>query len=136
MKKVLVCDDDKNSRYLMTFALTGLQWEVVTSEDCNNIIEKVIEHHPSVIIMDNVIPDIGGVLTIQLLKSNPLSKDIPVILSTSDSGIIRLTEEAGADFYLPKPVDLKKLESVMNDSYRIFLSNNPDQNAAEASELA
>ncbi|MGB4400681.1 MAG: response regulator, partial [Daejeonella sp.] len=126
MKKVLVCDDDKNARYLMTFALTGLQWEVVTSEDCNNIIEKVIEHQPSVIIMDNVIPDIGGVLTIQLLKSNPLSKDIPVILSTSDRGIIGLAEEAGADFYLPKPVDLKKLESVMNDSYRIFLSNNPD----------
>ncbi|MES2874159.1 MAG: response regulator [Bacteroidota bacterium] len=136
MKKVLVCDDDKNVRYLMTFALTGMGWEVITCEDCTNIIEKVVEFQPSVIIMDNQIPDIGGIKTVQILKANPIYKDIPVIFATSDHGISKLAEEAGADFYLSKPVDIKKLESLMKDSYRLFLLKNADPDASEASELA
>ncbi len=120
----------------MTFALTGLGWEVVTCEDCTNIIEKVVEFQPSVIIMDNHIPDIGGVLTVQILKDNSLSKDIPVIFASSDHGISKLAEEAGADFYLSKPVDIKKLESLMKDSFRLFLSKNADPGESEASELA
>lgn len=136
MKKVLVCDDDKNVRYLMTFALTGLGWEVISCEDCTNIIEKVSERQPSVIIMDNHIPDVGGIITIQTLKVNHISKDIPVVLSTSDFGISSLAKEAGADFFLTKPVDLHQLESIMNDSYKLFLLNNPGKNTTDTSELA
>jgi two-component system cell cycle response regulator DivK len=136
MKKVLVCDDDKDVRYFMTFALTGLDWEVVTCEDCINIVEKVIEHQPSAIIMDNLIPDIGGFLAIQTLRSNPISKDIPVILCSSDLGINNLVIEAGADFYLPKPVDIKKLGRMMKESYNLFLMNNPGKGSTEVSELA
>lgn len=128
MKKVLVCDDDKSVLFLMTFVLKGIGWEVSTSEDCNNIIEKVIKHQPSVIIMDNIIPDVGGVMTIQILKKNPVSKDIPAILCTSSINIATLADDAGADFYLWKPIDNKKLELLMNKAYDAFRLKNLLQN--------
>ena len=55
MKRVLVCDDDKDILYIMTLALTGIGWEVKTCEDCDNIIDKINEFDPFVIVMDNVI---------------------------------------------------------------------------------
>ncbi len=121
MKKVLVCDDDKNILYLITYVLTGLGWEVCTSQDCIDILGKTAKHQPSVIIMDNIIPDVGGIASIQILKSNPISKNIPVILCTSSSNISALAEEAGSDFYLWKPVNVKKLESLMSDVSKILV---------------
>jgi CheY-like chemotaxis protein len=123
MKKVLVCDDDKDILYIMTFTLTGMDWEVVTSEDCINMIEKVAEHQPAVIIMDNGIPDIGGVKTIQLLKSHALYKKIPVILYTGSDTAPNLAKEAGADFYAVKPIYITKLEKMMEDAYQLFLQS-------------
>lgn len=136
MKRVLVCDDDKSMLYIMTFALTGIDWVVNTSEDCKNIIEKVIEYQPSVIIMDNCIPEIGGIKTIQTLKSHPLYKDIPVILCTSDLSITNLAEDAGADFYLSKPFEIKKIEKLMSEAYDWFMVKNSMENSEDQAEIA
>lgn len=111
MKRVLVCDDDKDILYIMTLALTGIGWEVKTCEDCDNIIDKINEFDPFVIVMDNVIPKIGGVSSIKILKSNRRSLHIPVILCTGDEDILNLATEARADFYLSKPFEIKKWRS-------------------------
>jgi CheY-like chemotaxis protein len=135
MKKVLVCDDDKDVLFIMTFTLTGIGWEVITSDDCKNIIEKVAENQPSVIIMDYVIPDIGGLETTRILKNHPVFKDIPVILYTSASNISELAELAGADFHYSKPIHIKKLEKLMDKAYDQFIATS-FQSPSDQSEIA
>lgn len=74
--------------------------------------------------MDNVIPKIGGVNSIKILKSNPRSLHIPVILCSGDEDILNLATEAGADFYLSKPFEIKKIEKLMGEAYELYLSRN------------
>ncbi len=136
MKRVLVCDDDKSLLYIMTFALTGIDWEVHTSEDCDNIIGKVDEFSPSVIIMDKIIPLIGGFETIKLLKSNPRTSHIPVILCTSDINISVLAKESGADLFLSKPFEIKKIEKLMDEAYELHKIRNINMNGLDQAETA
>jgi CheY-like chemotaxis protein len=70
---------------------------------------------PAVILMDNWIPDVGGIETTQQLKSHPKLKDIPVIYFSANWDIHQLAEIAGAETYLAKPFNLDDLLKKVND---------------------
>ena len=82
--------------------------------DCNQITEKISAVLPDIIIMDNWIPDDGGIIATQILKKNERLKDIPVIYFSANSDIELLASHAGAETYLAKPFDLEDLERVIN----------------------
>jgi len=67
-----------------------------------------------VILMDNWIPDEGGIMATQALKTNEALKNIPVIYFSANSDIQLLADHAGAETYLAKPFDLEELERVIN----------------------
>jgi CheY-like chemotaxis protein len=90
-------------------------WEVHTFTDCNNIVEKVSSIMPSVILMDNWIPDAGGIVATQTLKSTEDLKSIPVVYFSANSDIQLLADHAGAETYLAKPFDLDELEKIINE---------------------
>ncbi len=119
MKKVLVCDDDKDILDIIEYILTEAGWVVETSEDVMDIISKVKACQPSVIIMDNWIPDIGGIAATRLIKEDPDLKYIPVIYITANSDVKSLAEKAGADLYLAKPFNLTSLENVAKSAYQL-----------------
>jgi FixJ family two-component response regulator len=126
MKRVLVCDDEKDVLYNVTFALTGLGWDVHTCTDCNDIIGKVKEIIPSVIVIDYQIPGVSGMIATQLLKSDIHWNHIPVVFFTGHGDIVNLSEKSGAEFSLQKPFDIRKLANVMSEAYRMFKKNNPN----------
>jgi two-component system cell cycle response regulator DivK len=63
--------------------------------------------------MDNWIPDTGGIIATQTIKSQTDLKDIPVIYFSANNDIQSLAKQAGADTYLEKPFDLAELELVI-----------------------
>ena len=85
-----------------------------TFTDCNSITEKVSGIMPQVILMDNWIPDAGGIIATQTLKKSAELKDIPVVYFSANSDIQLLASHAGAETYLAKPFDLDELERVIN----------------------
>ncbi len=85
-------------------------YEVDISQTSHNILEKVSEFHPDIILMDNWIPNIGGIEATKLLKSKEEYRDIPVIYVTANNDIEALAESAKADDYVAKPFDLDDLE--------------------------
>ena len=89
-------------------------WVVHTYTDCNKIVEKVSSILPDVILMDNWIPDDGGIIATQTLKKNEELKSIPVIYFSANSDIELLANHAGAETYIAKPFDLEDLERVIN----------------------
>lgn len=117
MKRVLVCDDDKEILEVLDLVLTGAGWEVITSEHVNGIIEQVANSNPSVIIMDNWIPDTGGIIATQHIKSHPVYQSIPVVYSTANDNIDELAKQAGADLSIGKPFDLDEFERIMEQAY-------------------
>jgi len=113
-KRILIFDDDTDILSICTYILEEQGWEVYTSAHCNNINVKVRSIRPDVILMDNWIPDTGGVIATQTLKSQDDLKDIPVIYFSANNDIQTLAKQAGADTYLEKPFDLSELEIVID----------------------
>lgn len=112
-KRILICDDDTDILSICEYILTELGWEVILRTNCNDIVEAVHRLQPDVILMDNWIPDSGGVVATQLIKSDPELKKIPIIYFTANNDIRTLAREAGADTFLSKPFDIRELESVV-----------------------
>ena len=83
---------------------------------CERVIENIEETQPDVILMDNWIPDIGGVKAIRLLKSYPQFSQIPVIFFSANNNVGELAKEAGADYSLQKPFDISELEELVSSA--------------------
>jgi two-component system cell cycle response regulator DivK len=113
-KRILIFDDDVDILSICTYILEEQGWEVHTSQHCNNIDTTVRSIQPDVILMDNWIPDTGGVIATQTLKGQADLKDIPVIYFSANNDIQSLAKQAGADTFLEKPFDLNELEKVIN----------------------
>ncbi|WP_345949861.1 MULTISPECIES: response regulator [unclassified Mucilaginibacter] len=114
-KKIVIFDDDEDILSICAYILEEQGWEVHTFTDCNNITEKVSSVMPSVILMDNWIPDAGGIVATQTLKNNEELKNIPVVYFSANSDIQLLAGHAGAETYLAKPFDLDELERTINE---------------------
>lgn len=112
-KTVLILDDDVYILEVCSIILEASGYRVAVSETSHDIIEKVTEIKPDVILMDNWIPDIGGVKATQLLKQHPDFGHLPVIYVSANNDIRLLAEEAGADAYLAKPFDLVDMENII-----------------------
>jgi CheY-like chemotaxis protein len=113
-KTIVIFDDDEDILSICSFILEEQGWTVYAYTDCNNIIEKISAVMPDIIIMDNWIPDDGGIIATQTLKKNEALKNIPVIYFSANSDIEQLASHAGAETYLAKPFDLEDLEMVIN----------------------
>jgi len=113
-KKIVIFDDDEDILSICEYILTEQGWAVHTFTDCNDIAGKVAGIMPDVILMDNWIPDAGGIIATQTLKQTADLKDIPVIYFSANSDIQLLASSAGAETYLAKPFDLEELERVIN----------------------
>nr|MBC7614210.1 response regulator [Pseudopedobacter sp.] len=112
-KTVLIFDDDVNILELCSIILTECGYHVEVSETSHDIIEKVTKIKPDAILMDNWIPDIGGIEATRLLKSHSEFNKIPVIYFSANNDIQTLAKKAGADAHLAKPFDLDVLENLM-----------------------
>src|ERR1700740_618914 len=112
-KKIVIFDDDEDILSICSYVLEEQGWEVHIFTDCGNIAEKVSAISPSVILMDNWIPDSGGIVATQTLKNTDSLRDIPVVYFSANSDIQMLANRAGAEAYLAKPFDLNDLERII-----------------------
>lgn len=113
-KKVMIFDDDTDLLEVCSLILTNKNFEVILKDRCSEILKDVGAHLPDVILMDNWIPDIGGVKATQLLKSDPQYARIPVIFFSANNNVGELAAEAGADYSLQKPFDITDLENMVS----------------------
>ncbi|WP_028122481.1 response regulator [Epilithonimonas tenax] len=110
MNKILILDDDISILEVITIIFEENGYQVQISETSHDIIQKVEDFRPDVILMDNWIPNIGGVEATRLLKNHQEFKNIPVIYVTANNDIAALAKSAQADDYVAKPFNLEDLE--------------------------
>ncbi len=107
-KTLLVVDDDAQIRKLLRHELKSEGYLVKEAENGKDAITQVKKECPDLILLDILMPGMNGFETAALLKSNPGSMDIPVIILSAT------TEEEvghhfGVDAYLTKPFDTRIL---------------------------
>lgn len=111
-KKVLIFDDDPDLLIIFRFLFEDQGWEVHTFETCDEVVEHAKEFSPHLILMDNWIPNIGGVAATQRLKNHPELREIPVIYISANSNVQELCLQAGADAFMAKPFDFDPLHQL------------------------
>ena len=107
MKRVVVIDDDVDLRNFLNKGLSKFGFEVIGAEDGKAGIEKAILDKPDAILLDLNMPGIDGKEVCVLLKNNPKTQNIPIIILTGKKEICDEVEglQLGADDYLFKPFD-------------------------------
>jgi DNA-binding NtrC family response regulator len=113
-KKLVIFDDDEDILSICSYILEEMGWQVYIFTDCNDIVNRVAEIKPSVVLMDNWIPDDGGISATQKLKASDQLKGIPVIYFSANNDIQTLAATAGAETYLAKPFGLDELTDALN----------------------
>jgi CheY-like chemotaxis protein len=106
-KKILIIDDEEDLCILAMHALTldRSDLEVVSAKDGPSGIRRAQAEQPAVIILDVMMPKMDGYEVCRLLKADPATRDIPVIMLTasSDPHLNRKAFDAGAAACLTKP---------------------------------
>lgn len=121
--KILVVDDDKTTRKLLSLYLKGKGYEVVTAENGLDAIEKVGTESVNFILTDMNMPYMDGIEFTKNIKSDPVLKNIPVVMVTTeaDEDERERAFKAGVDEYLVKPVNAEQVtEAVMKILKKIF----------------
>lgn len=135
--KVLVTDDIELNRKVFRCLLkqTGIQVaEAGSGAEC---LAKSGKEQYDLIFMDNMMPDMDGIETLHKLKADPDGKNriTPVIMLTANAiaGAKEEYERAGFDGYLSKPIDPKKMETIIRrfiDKERILSIEKADPEKA------
>ncbi|HYK05527.1 MAG TPA: ATP-binding protein [Thermoanaerobaculia bacterium] len=99
--RVLVIDDDEAARYTVASFATRAGTEVIEAENGLTGIARAQNDHPDIILLDLMMPGIGGHEVLQRLKSDPATANIPVIIVTS-----RFVNEEEKKQILTKAVDV------------------------------
>jgi adenylate cyclase len=116
--RILVVDDNASNRDLLTRRLQRQGHTVLQAEDGASALALVEREALDLVLLDLMMPGISGYDVLALLKGNPLTQDIPIIMIsalTELDSIVRCIE-AGADDYLAKPFDPTLLRARVGSS--------------------
>ena len=115
-KKILVVDNDLASQNFLINVLESENLNVVTLKDDDKALKFALEEKPDIIVVDIGSSTLNGLRLIAKIRHNLATRYIPIIaLSGTEAGDVDVQGlEAGADQYLSKPVNSRKLLAVLN----------------------
>jgi|TARA_B110000116_G_scaffold226238_1_gene206590 diguanylate cyclase (GGDEF)-like protein len=121
MAKILIVDDIAHSRQILRFDLIDDEHEVIEADNGHACISMSESERPDLILLDIMMPGIGGLTTIQRLKSNPATKMIPVIMVSANNAkeLIIAAFDNGAHDYVSKPVIYPVLAARIRSALRL-----------------
>lgn len=111
MSRVLVVDDEIHIVKIIAYKLRGAGLEVISAGDGLEALEKVRTERPDLVLLDIMMPRMDGYQTLEALKGDPATRDIPVFLLTVKSREADRQRgwQLGADEYITKPFSPHKL---------------------------
>lgn len=114
MKKVMLVDDAKTVLVLEKIIL-GSGYEYI---DCRNALEaydQAKQQKPDIILMDINMPVLDGIGGLKLLKGDPLTQGIPVIMVTTrgEHANLELCKQLGCSEFVVKPFDRVGLQATV-----------------------
>jgi CheY-like chemotaxis protein len=109
---ILVVDDDHDKVMLLTVALQMAGYEVATANEGEWALKRIERDNPDLIIIDAKIPGMDGFELARRVRANPLTRFLPMIISTNsrhDELELRRGSEVGALGYITDPTDIDLL---------------------------
>lgn len=124
MKTILIVEDNKPVRVMLSFLLSGAGYETLEASDAMSAMDETAAHAPNLILLDWQLPDMDGLKLVKVWRADESTAGIPIIfLSARTSEADRVAAlRAGADDYITKPFSrndlLARVEAVLRRAKR------------------
>ena len=119
--EILVVDDNAQNLELLVAYLESLSCRIVTASDGVEALDKVRDRPPDLIVLDVMMPRMSGFEVCRKLKSDPKTRDIPILMVTAltDMGDIERGVDSGTDDFISKPVNRLELTTRVKSLLRV-----------------
>lgn len=111
MAKILIVEDDQDTRQLLKVRLESQSYETAFAADAVTAIAVARTERPDLILLDMGLPGGDGVVVMERLKTFPALAHIPVVVVSArePTTTSKRATEAGAQAYVQKPIDNEEL---------------------------
>ncbi len=136
--RILVVDDNEQNLELLVEYLDSLDCTIETAIDGIDALEKIEQTPPDLILLDIMMPRMSGFEVCRKLKSDPETRDIPIIMVTAlnELGDIERGVESGTDDFISKPVNRLEMLTRVKSLLRVRgLQSELDRTLAYLNEM-
>ena len=114
---VLVVEDHEDLLDILTRLVEALGFTVIRANQGSEGVEKALKEKPHLILMDILMPGMDGREATRRIRSNPETKDIPILAATvlNRESELDACIEAGCNGWLVKPFTLKQLQGKIQE---------------------
>ncbi len=123
---ILIIDDQPENVFVLQDRLEHEGYKVITAYDGQSGIDKAVEEHPDIILLDIMMPGMSGFEVCEVLTKNEKTKKIPIIMVTALTGSddIKKGLELGAYDYIKKPFNRVELLARIKSALRFKETQN------------
>lgn len=103
-KSILVVEDESDMREAIETALKNADFHVITAENGQDGLEKALEYEPDLILLDLLMPVMGGQEVLKRLRETPFGQTVKIIILTAmdDISNVGTAYEGGISGYITK----------------------------------
>lgn len=111
--KILIVDDEQDIIRLLSFALQAEGYQIITALNGLDALKYVQQERPDIVVLDVMMPGMDGIEVCAELRSKPETAGLPIIMLSALGQVADRVRglRAGADDYVPKPVNLEELSA-------------------------
>ena len=112
---ILIVDDNPTNLKLVAYLVRAHDYDVHTATNAEAALERIRAHRPRLILMDLQLPGVDGLELTRRLKTDPETREIVIVAVTAYArkGDQEKAMAAGCDDYVTKPIDTRKLPSLI-----------------------
>ena len=113
MQRILVVDDDEDILEVIKYILEDSGYEVETLSDGHDLMDKINEQHPDLVLLDIMLGTMDGRELCKDIKSTEATHHIPVIMVSASHEIATFNTTDGPNGFIAKPFDISDLLSTI-----------------------
>jgi two-component system phosphate regulon response regulator PhoB len=128
-KHIFVVEDEEEIQELVRYNLTKEGYAVTCIDSGEESLQRIPRERPDLVVLDLMLPGVDGLEVCRSLKSNPATRDIPIIILTakSEEADIVTGLELGSDDYITKPFSPRVLTARIRAALRRVVPAEPDE---------
>lgn len=114
----MIVDDQINTAKMISMAVNMLGHESLELYRGEDAVEMLRSVQPDFVLLDFMMPGMNGIRTLEEMRTIPNGEHVPIFLltATQDHYLEEQAKEAGATGFLPKPLNLKTLETILRSN--------------------
>jgi CheY-like chemotaxis protein len=119
-KAILVADDDPDILSIVSMSLEAQGYTVHKAVNGREAVDLAREHHPDLLLLDMMMPELSGYEAVGELKGDPATSDIPIVglSAKAMASDMERASDAGIDGYITKPFRIAQVITAVEEYLR------------------